>query len=255
MQAEGEYLIAKKVNAKKWFVFAAIGVLLILSLSETTSRLIAQAWESDLVVFSKSNFAGSFDSATGVYAKDLQDDGDADVELLAPGNFGDLITGRQQGSLQWSIFLPAVFKNFGLPSCQPDPPGESDNVDDALIVCSGQTVSGQVSDADWDDVYKIRAMVNQELTISMNGSGGDADLFLFPPGTTDIENDPYVDSSAHPGNDEFLQGTVLTAGFWYIDVYSYEGTTNYNVTVTLSDPGAAGTKTFDLAGTDQMRGR
>lgn len=248
-------MIAKKVNANKWFVFAAIGVLLILSFSGTTSRLIAQAWQSGLVVFNKSNLADSFESATGAYAKDLEDDRDTGVELLATDNFGNSITRREQGSLQWSIYLPGVFKNFGTTSCQPDPPGESDNVADALIVCSGQTVSGQVSGDDWDDVYRILAMVNQELTISMNGSGGDADLFLFPPGTTDVKNDAWVDSSDNLGNDEFLQGTVLTAGFWYIDVYSFEGTTNYNVTVTLSGPGAGSTETFDLAGTGQKPDR
>ena len=130
------------------------------------------------------------------------------------------------------VYLPLVSS----PSCTPDPPGESDNVNDALIVCSGQTVSGQVSDDDWDDVYKILTMANQQLTISMNGSGGDADLYLFPPNTTDVNTDPYVDFSENDGNDEYIQGTVLEGGFWYIDVFSYEGTTNYNLTITLSGP-------------------
>jgi len=130
-----------------------------------------------------------------------------------------------------SIYLPLVIK-----SCLPAPPGESDNVNDALTVCSGQTVSGQVSDADWDDVYKIWTMANQQLTISMNGSGGDADLFLFPPGSTDVDSDPWAAESAFDGNDEFIQYTVLESGFWYIDVFSYSGSTNYNVTITLSSP-------------------
>jgi hypothetical protein len=145
--------------------------------------------------------------------------------------------------------------NVGSSTCIPDPPGESDNVGDALTVCSGQTVSGQVSDADWDDVYKILAVADQELTISMNGSGGDADLYLYPPGTTDVDEDPYVDSSTNSGNDEFIQGTVLVGGFWYIDVFSWEGTTNYHVTITLSGPGDAGTKTFGLSGANAARDR
>jgi hypothetical protein len=132
-----------------------------------------------------------------------------------------------------SVYLPLV--NY---TCTPDPPGESDNIYFPLTVCSGQTVSGQVSevDEDKDDVYKILSKANQKLTISMNGSGGDADLFLFPPGTTDMDSDPWAAASGSGGNTEFIQYTVLEGGFWYIDVYSYSGTTNYNLTITLSSP-------------------
>lgn len=127
------------------------------------------------------------------------------------------------------VYLPLVF----VPCI---PPGESDNVNDALSVSSGQTVCGQVSDNDWDDVYKILTVANQQLTISMNGSGGDADLFLFPPSTTDTDTDPWAEASAHDGNNEYIQYTVLEGGFWYIDVFSYEGAINYNLTITLSSP-------------------
>jgi hypothetical protein len=145
-----------------------------------------------------------------------------------------------------TVYLPLVMRRWPPSSCIPDPPGESDNVNDALTVCSGQTVSGQVSDDDLDDVYKILTVANQQLTISMNGSGGDADLYLYPPGTTDVNTDPYSDVSDNYDNNEYLAGTVLVGGFWYIDVYSYEGTTNYNVTITLSGPAVAETKTFSF---------
>jgi hypothetical protein len=130
-----------------------------------------------------------------------------------------------------SVYLPLVQV-----SCKPDPPGESDNVNNALTVCSGQTVSGQVSGEDWDDVYKILTVANQQLTISMSGSGGDADLFLFPPGTTDVDTDPWADVSGNDDNNEYIQYTVLEGGSWYIDVFSWEGTTNYNLTIILSGP-------------------
>lgn len=130
-----------------------------------------------------------------------------------------------------SIYLPLI-----LAACKPDAPGESDNVNDALTVCSGQTVSGQVSDADWDDVFKIKAMASQQLTLSMSGSGGDADLFLFPPSTTDVNFDPWVAVSGTDGNNEFIQYTVPMGGYWYIDIFSFDGTTNYNVTITLTSP-------------------
>jgi hypothetical protein len=68
----------------------------------------------------------------------------------------------------------------------------------------------------------------------MSGSGGDADLYLYPPGTTDIYSDPYVASSTEIGNDELIQGTANVTGYWYIDVYAYDDSTNYNFTATLS---------------------
>ena len=73
----------------------------------------------------------------------------------------------------------------------------------------------------------------------MNGSGGDADLYLYEPGTTDVNTDPYEARSISYGNDEFIQWTVSEGGFWYIDVFRYEGTTKYKVTATLSDAGAS----------------
>jgi C1A family cysteine protease len=164
---------------------------------------------------------------------------------------------REQGVLDQSAYLPLVARRYlPIPDyCIPDPPGESDNVDDALTVCGGQTVSGQVSRSDLDDVYKILAVANQQLTISMNGSGGDADLYLYPPDTSDVNTDTPSASSRNWGNNESIQGTVLVGGFWYIDVYSYEGTTNYNVTVTLSGPVATGPKAFGPTGTKQLHDR
>jgi hypothetical protein len=154
----------------------------------------------------------------------------------------DRISVRASGELNtepvddYYIYLPVINGQPKPSSCTPDPAGESDNINDALTVCSGQTVSGQVSDNDWDDVYKILTVANQQLTLSMNGSGGDADLYLFPPGTSDVDTDPYTETSQNEDNNEYIQYTVTEGGFWYIDVFSYEGTINYNLTITLSGP-------------------
>ena len=130
-----------------------------------------------------------------------------------------------------SVYLPLI--NY---TCVPDLPGDSNNVYFAITVCSGQTVSGQVSTEDEDDVYKILSKANQQLTISMNGTGGDADLFLFPPGTGNIDTDPWAAASGSDDNYEYIQYTVLEGGFWYIDVFSYGDSTNYNLTIILSSP-------------------
>jgi hypothetical protein len=112
-----------------------------------------------------------------------------------------ILAGNAKALNQQTIYLPITFRD----SCTPDPPGESDNISDAIKVCSGQTVSGQVSDQDWDDVFKIWTVANQQLTLSMNGSGGDADLFLFPPATTDVNTDPWAAVSGTDGNNEYIQ--------------------------------------------------
>ena len=140
--------------------------------------------------------------------------------------------------VQYGVFLPLISKDFPPTSdCTPDPPGESDNIGDALIVCSDQAVPGKVSydDEDWDDVYQIYTVEGQMLTVALSGSGGNADLYLFNPFATDIYGDPHEAYSMTSGNDEFIEGTVLVGGYWYIDVSSAEGTTNYNLVVTLSD--------------------
>jgi hypothetical protein len=155
---------------------------------------------------------------------------------------------------------PPLNSTIVMSSCTPSPPGESNNVFDALTICSGQTVSGQVNDNDSDDVYKIWTVANQQLTISINGTGvggpGDADLYLYPPGTIDVNTDPYEAASENIGNNELIQGTVLEGGFWYIDVFDCcdsDGGTNYNLTVTLSGIGVTGTSTFDLTGSGRIR--
>jgi secreted trypsin-like serine protease len=143
-----------------------------------------------------------------------------------------------------TVYLPMVMKNYGaVVSCTPSPPGESNNVLDALTVCSGQTVYGQVNDSDLDDVYKISAAANQILTLSMSGTGiggsGDADLYLYPPGTVNVITDPFYARSIGYGNNEFIQVTLPQNGLWYIDIYDFtngDGGTNYALSINLSGP-------------------
>jgi secreted trypsin-like serine protease len=136
-------------------------------------------------------------------------------------------------SSPYILYLPLVLKA----PCQASPAGESNNVGDALTVCSGQTVSGQVSaSSDFDDVYKISVGSGQKLTISMTGSGGNADLYLYPPNTTNVVTDQFAARSANIGNTEFIQVTMFAGGYWYIDIYSISGVTNYSVTATVTNP-------------------
>ena len=86
----------------------------------------------------------------------------------------------------------------------------------------------------------------------MTGSGDDADLYLYPPGTTDVWTDSYVASSTNVGNSETIQGTVLTGGYWYVDVYAYEGVSSYSLTATLG-PGSAAVELLGVAGSGENR--
>lgn len=130
------------------------------------------------------------------------------------------------------VYLPLVVK----PVCV-TPSGDANNIGQALTVCSGQTISGQVSKStDPSDVYKISVGQGQILTISLTGSGGDADLYLYSPDATSIFTDSPAAWSELTGNNESIETGIFTAGTWYIEVYSYSGVTNYNLTVTVSNP-------------------
>lgn len=68
----------------------------------------------------------------------------------------------------------------------------------------------------------------------LHGTGGDADLYLFAPGTTNVTSDPWAAHSMQEGNDELIQGALLIGGDWFVDVYAFSGATEYSLVVTLS---------------------
>jgi len=68
---------------------------------------------------------------------------------------------------------------------------------------------------------------------------------LYAPGSTDVYIDTPAAASATDGNNEYIQGTVLASGYWYIDVYSYDGTTNYSFMATLANSTTSQTIEFN----------
>jgi hypothetical protein len=173
-----------------------------------------------------------------------------DLNLFALGGassaaiFADVYT---TSAYHYSDFEGVVFGSFLplihnpslpiMPGCVPDPPGETDNIDDARLICSDQLVTGHVSQTDLNDVYKIWIEAGQEVLILMAGTGGDADLFLYPPGTRDVNTDPAVAWSINLDNNEVIYGQALVAGYWYVNVFSYAGETNYELMVQLGEAG------------------
>jgi hypothetical protein len=132
------------------------------------------------------------------------------------------------------------------PPCTPGPIGESNNIADAITICNGQTVSGQVSEADLDDVYQILGTAGQQVTVNLEGTGGNANLYIFAPGADDVTTDPATSSSATSDSNEFIQFVLPESGFWYIDVFEAAGTTEYTLTATLSSAAMA-TQTTEVA--------
>jgi hypothetical protein len=134
-------------------------------------------------------------------------------------------------------YLPSLLGDNGgtPPECIASQPGESNNIADALTICSGQTVSGQVSkNTDRIDVYKIYAEAGKLLTITLTGSGNDADLYLYPPSATDVTMDPNVAYSEDSGTNELIQYTTPVSGYWYVSVFAYEGTISYNLKLVVA---------------------
>ncbi len=147
------------------------------------------------------------------------------------------------------LFLSLLSKNPApdTASCTPGPAGESNNVADAITICSDQQVTGQVSSDDRDDVYRIFGEEGDQLTITLQGTGGDADLYLYAPNTGDINADAYYTRSIALGNTEFVQITLPTPGYWIVDVYAFSGTIDYTLTTTLLAPGSAAQAPVDAA--------
>lgn len=145
------------------------------------------------------------------------------------------------GEMENPVYLPLTINTTSgtSESCTPDPSGDADNIDDALIICSGNTISGTTRHSDdMDDVYKIYVQSGKKLTITMTGSGGDSDLYLFPPNTDDVTTDNWYKRSTNSAVNEFISETVNATGYWYVDIYSLlssTSTTNYQITVTVTE--------------------
>jgi hypothetical protein len=100
--------------------------------------------------------------------------------------------------------------------------------------------------ANCDDVYSIELNPTQNIMISLVGDPGtDFDLYLFPPGTTDVgtgESVRRATGSTYPDSLSYLVPNG-ESGTYYLDVDAFEGSGNYTVTwsIEISDdniPGA-----------------
>jgi serine protease len=99
--------------------------------------------------------------------------------------------------------------------------------------------------------YAIEVPANAtQLRVTGSGGTGDADIYMFPPGTapsainTDpnalaFSNVPAALRSALSGNDEVVTVASPAAGTWRIAVFAWGGAaavTGFNVTATVTTP-------------------
>lgn len=121
----------------------------------------------------------------------------------------------------------------GGPTCIPDPPGTSTNIHDAIKVCPGQQVTGVVTIYARDDVFKIECEENDRLQLTLTGLDPDADLYVFAPDATNVNVDQPAAWSEGFGSNEYIEYKIPYDGIWYIDVYAYEGSINYQLDIDL----------------------
>ena len=139
---------------------------------------------------------------------------------------------------KWDIFLPTVNRAVAsVPTdCTPSPAGDANSPGDALTICHDQTVNGQVDQNDYWDVYKIAIDANRAIAVNLTGGPGDANMRLYPPGTTSIDDGALADwSTAGSTSNESIQGTTLLAGEWFVVVYAWDGASDYQLKVTIGE--------------------
>lgn len=108
--------------------------------------------------------------------------------------------------------------------------GAADDDFPGVPIMASPIVGTLDEDTDFDDVFSVYLNAGQSITAALKGPGdADFDLYLYPPGSTDIVADPIEDSSAWSGSVELLNYTAETSGVYYLDVYAYSGSGSYTL--------------------------
>lgn len=113
-------------------------------------------------------------------------------------------------------------------------PFESNDIGDAVLIKLNQIVNGTISQEDKDDVFAIEMEAGQTIQVTLSGEGGDADLYLYPPSATTVKlEEGHVQFSQNDNNDELIVYNINESGSWYINVFSFEGETAFQLTVSI----------------------
>lgn len=104
----------------------------------------------------------------------------------------------------------------------------------ATEIFDGDTIEGEMSSSGADDLYKITLAPGDVLKATLSGAGGtDFDLYAY-------ENEQFWDEyiitgSASEASSEDMNFVAWEDNFYIIDVYSYQGTGDYSLTVDIID--------------------
>ena len=108
--------------------------------------------------------------------------------------------------------------------------GAADDDFPGVPIMASPIVGTLDEDTDFDDVFSVYLNAGQSITAALKGPGdADFDLYLYPPGSTDIVADPIEDASTWSGSVELLNYTAETSGVYYLDVYAYSGSGSYTL--------------------------
>ncbi|MDY0340173.1 MAG: cell wall-binding repeat-containing protein [Coriobacteriia bacterium] len=87
-----------------------------------------------------------------------------------------------------------------------------------------------------DDVVAVELEAGQSITAALKGTdGAEFDLYLYGPGTTDVDSDPYETNSVNSGSVELLNYTARASGTYYLDIYISTGSGRYTVAWRIED--------------------
>jgi vibriolysin len=193
----------------------------------------------------------SFSSSTsGLTATFTDGSSDSDGSIVSwSWNFGDGGTSSSQNPSH----TYAADGTYTVSLTVTDDDGDSDSTSASVTVSSGsgageltngQTVSGlSGSTGNWEYFYVTIPAGASNLSVSMSGGSGDADLYLnygSQPTTSDWDCRPYS-----AGNNENCNVASPSAGQYHIGIRAYSSYSNVSLTVSWTEPGGGGCDYFD----------
>ncbi len=97
----------------------------------------------------------------------------------------------------------------------------------------------QVSSGDVYDYFRFNLTASSDLTMTLTGTSGDADIYLYRDSNNNgnIDRGETLRSSTNDGSSESFSLTGLATGTYYALVRQYIGTTNYTVSLTADAAG------------------
>lgn len=138
------------------------------------------------------------------------------------------VGGRAQIGVRFALVLLLVLVTIPV-GAAPVMGAQDDDIPGVGIPAS--PIGGTLDEVtDYDDVYAVNLNAGQSITAALRGpAGADYDLYLYPPGSSDLLNDPLAAGSSAFGSVELLNYTAEAPGTYYIDVYSVSGSGGYSI--------------------------